>query len=72
MEYTGSYYQCNKCKYIIDYSDSHCLNCGSQDETELNPKEVKQIVNKLLIIKDFEKQFQGYVLIEMLKKHDDY
>lgn len=72
MEHTGSYYQCNKCKDIIDYSDSHCTNCGSQDETELNANEVKQIAEQLLIIRDANKNQIGRNLIIMLKSHDDY
>lgn len=70
-EFTGNYYECSKCKHITDYSDSHCSECGSQNETELNAKEVMQKANILLIIRDFEKNKIGKSLIEMLKKHDD-
>lgn len=70
--FTGSYYQCNDCKNIIDYADSHCPNCGSQDETELNANEVKQIADQLLIIRDYLKNQIGHRLIKMLKRHDDF
>jgi len=72
MEHSGSYYQCDNCTNIIDYNDSHCPNCGSQDETELNANEVKFIAEGLLIIRDYNKNKIGRKLIEMLKSHDDY
>jgi RNA polymerase subunit RPABC4/transcription elongation factor Spt4 len=71
MGFTGSYYKCNKCFNIIDYSDSHCPECGSQDETELNAEEVNKIANQLLIIRDFNKNKTGKELLKMLKSHDD-
>ena len=71
QEFTGSYFKCNKCNHIIDYSDSHCPECGSQDETELNAKEVHQIANQLLIIRCFNKNKIGRRLIKMLELHDD-
>ena len=70
--FTGTYYQCNDCKHITDYADSHCPNCGSQDETDINANEVKLIAGQLLIIRDFNKNQIGHKLIEMLKTHDDY
>lgn len=63
MEHTGSYYQCTSCNEIIDYSDSHCPNCGSQDETDLNAHEVKKIAEALIV--------KGHYYLELLKKHGD-
>lgn len=63
QEFTGTYYKCNKCSHIWDYSDSHCPNCGSQDETELNAKEVKEIALQMIA--------EGNAAIAMLKVHDD-
>lgn len=71
MEFTGSYYQCNDCGHIIDYSDSHCPKCGSQDETELNAKEVNIIANLLMIVRDFTKNVEGRKIRKMLASHDD-
>ena len=64
MEFTGDY-------YIWDYSDSHCPECGSQEGTELNAKEVKQIANRLLLVRDNTKNRIGRKLRLMLKFHDD-
>lgn len=71
MEYTGSYYQCLSCENIIDYSDSHCPECGSQEETELNANEVRKIANQLLIIRDYNKNKIANRLKEMLDSHGD-
>ena len=70
-EFTGSYFECKKCNHIIDYSDSHCPECGSQDETELNASEVQQKANQLLIIRDYNKNLIGKRLLKMLELHDD-
>ena len=40
-EFTGDYYKCNHCGYVWDYMDSHCPNCGSQDEETLNAEQVR-------------------------------
>lgn len=71
MEYIGTYYQCNKCKHIIDYSDSHCPECGNQDETEINAKEVNRVANLCLIPRDFKLNEIGKNLLKMLESHDD-
>lgn len=71
MEFTGSYFECTNCNHIVDYSDTHCPECGSQEETELNAKEVKQKANQLLIIRDFNKNKIGKRLLNMLELHDD-
>lgn len=63
MEFTGTYYQCVECDDIWDYSDSHCPNCGAQNETEISVREIKTVSNNLII--------KGYRLIEMLKNHGD-
>ena len=71
MGFTGSYFECKKCKHIIDYSDSHCPECGGQDEIDLNAIEVKKIAIQLLMIRDFNKNKIGERLLNMLELHDD-
>lgn len=63
-EFTGTYYSCNDCNHIWDYSDSHCPNCGSQNENELNAKEVKELAERMIV--------EANSAIAMLKVHDDY
>ena len=65
MEFTGSYYQCLDCLHIIDYSDSHCPECGSQDEIELNANEVIMSAESQTV----EEQKR---LKQMLQLHDDW
>lgn len=31
LEYTGSYYDCQKCKHHWKYDDDRCPNCGNDD-----------------------------------------
>lgn len=69
-EFTGSYYECNNCKNITDYSDSHCPQCGHQDETELNENEVLDKAKKLLIVRDLNKNNIGNELIKMVERHN--
>ena len=62
-EFTGDYYECENCQYIWDYMDSHCPNCGSENEKVLNAREVKEKAYNMI------NNGQGY--IAMLKVHDD-
>jgi len=64
MEFTGTYYQCLDCLNIIDYSDSHCPECGSQDETSLNSVEV-------LMSAESQTKKERNRLVKMLELHDD-
>lgn len=71
MEFTGSYYQCENCGHIIDYMDSHCPECGSQEEQELNASEVQQHAELLLSVRDYFKNMEGNRLLRMLQSHGD-
>ena len=53
-----------------DYSAA-TIECGSQDETELNANDVYKKANQLLIIRDYEKNKIGRRLLKMLESHDD-
>ena len=64
MEFTGTYYQCLDCLHIIDYSDSHCPECGSRDGTDLN-------ANEVLMSAESQTEKERNRLIKMLKSHDD-
>lgn len=70
-EFTGSYYECNKCHHIWDYSDSYCPECGNQYEIELNANEVREKSRLLLISIDKYLNVKGLKLLDMLKSHDD-
>jgi predicted ATP-dependent serine protease len=71
MEFAGSYYQCKNCDHIIDYSDSHCPACGSQEEEELNANEVYKKANQLLTIGGFNESQKALRLLDILKIHGD-
>ena len=65
MEFTGTYYQCLDCLHIIDYSDSNCPECGSQNETELN-------ANEVLMNAETQTEKEWFRLVKMLELHDDF
>jgi len=43
MDFTGTYYRCNDCGHIFDYNDL-CPNDSSENQEELNVREVKEWV----------------------------
>lgn len=65
MEFTGDYYQCLDCLHIWDYSDSHCPECGSQDEITLN-------ANDVIMSAESQTEKERNILIKMLESHDDF
>ena len=46
MEFTGNYYKCNECNHIWDFMGI-CPNCGKDNQTDLNAKEVREIARKM-------------------------
>lgn len=47
MEFTGDYFKCESCGHIYDYNDV-CPVCGKDCITELNAKEVNEIVDRII------------------------
>ena len=58
MEFTGNYYKCNECNHIWDFMGI-CPNCGKDNQTDLNAKEVREIVGKM-----FDEQDRLKVMLE--------
>lgn len=63
MKFTGNYNQCKNCNYIYDYEDL-CPECGSDDTSDLNAKEVKKYSRDVSIKEQFR-------LMKMLELHGD-
>lgn len=57
MEFTGSYYKCNKCKHIWDYNDFCCPECGAKEIEDINSEEINVEIDRL---------------VNMLDSHGDY
>lgn len=64
MEYTGTYYNCLDCEHIWDYNDDACPNCGSKQMIDINPNEIKSIIED----QDTDEKIK---LKNMLELHDD-
>ena len=60
-EFTGDYYKCSDCGHIWDYMETHCPECGSEDEETLNAKEVLEEASHL--------SYLSGKLIEMVESH---
>ena len=47
MGFTGTYYKCGKCKFVYDFDDDACPDCGSDNVLDLSGKEVREHQQKI-------------------------